>query len=96
MPPVDKRLAPDLETARPGDFDGCKTWVVWRQPWTAALPSHGEQRNVTVTAWYEHPGGRWIAHVEWSAEGCLWTETYFADWTRLKPRWQLTGPYWLA
>lgn len=87
MPPVDSRLRPDLTRALPGDDlppgedDGHRSVGELCE----VMFGDGGWRDVMLLAWRRDRLGRWVAQLEWHAQGATWTENYIYDPERIRP-----------
>jgi hypothetical protein len=85
MPPYDPRLCPDLERALPGD--AVRSGDDGYRPAGAVCEvmfGDGGWRDVTLVSWRRDRLGRWVAQLEWHAQGGTWTESYLYDPQRVR------------
>jgi hypothetical protein len=92
VPPSDPGLCPDLQVARPDDFEGAvSSPVTFPEPWKVKFGGRaGKWHDVSVIgrAFCPGPDSREIVDIEWSARRERWTETYFAEPGKMRKRWK--------
>lgn len=86
MPPHDPRLCPDLVRALPGDDlpPGSANGYRAVGKTCEALFGDGNWDDVKLVSWRRDRRGRWVAVLEWHAQGGTWTESYLYDAERMR------------